>query len=80
MTSTVLRSAVMSASGSPSTATRSAWRPGAIAPIWSFIRSDSAESDVSETIASIGFWPPSLTLTTASSMLRPCAPATASVP
>ena len=32
------------------------------------------------TIASIGFWPPSLTRTIASSMLRPCAPATASVP
>ena len=40
----------------------------------------SADREVRETMASIGVWPPSFTRTIASSMLRPCAPATASVP
>jgi len=42
--------------------------------------SDSAESEVAEVIASIGFSPPVRTRYSSSWKLRPCAPATASVP
>ena len=70
----------MSLDGSPSTAMRSAWSPGAIAPIASLMPNACAPSEVADTIASIGGWPPSCTRQIRSSTLRPCAPATASVP
>ena len=72
--------AVMSSSGLPSVATRSASNPGAIVPIRFPIPSDSADTEVALTTASIGVSWASRTRYTNSSALRPCDPATASVP
>src|SRR6185436_11006483 len=49
MTNRTRRTAVMSSSGLPSVATRSASKPGAIVPIWRPSPSDSAASDVALT-------------------------------
>src|ERR1017187_420792 len=54
ITNTTLRTAVMSSSGLPSVATKSAWNPGARVPISLPNPSDSAEMDVALTTASIG--------------------------
>src|SRR5260370_393924 len=70
----------MSLKGSPSTAMRSASMPGASAPIMPWRPSASALSDVAATMASMAPWPPTWTRWMISLALRPCAPATASVP
>ena len=58
----------------------SAGNPGEIVPITSAIPIASAPSELADTIAAIGTTPPSRTRSMNSSALRPCAPATASVP
>ncbi len=57
ITNTTRRRAVMSSSGLPATAIRSARMPASITPR-SSSPIDSAASDVAETMASIGSWPP----------------------
>src|SRR5262249_396515 len=53
ITKTTRRTEVMSSIGLPTVAMMSASKPGAIEPIWSCIRSDSAESEVALTMAAI---------------------------
>src|SRR2546428_2270730 len=61
ITNTTRRSAVMSSAGLPSIPIKSASSPGAMAPIVSANASDWAASDVADTIAAIGGWPPTCT-------------------
>ena len=75
-------SAILKQSFKPRTERAATEVENAVATLVNQALADSTviKGDVIDTIASIGGWPPSWTLTIASSMLRPCAPATASVP
>src|SRR6266853_2981989 len=73
MTTRTWRSARMSASGSPSTASRSARLPGATAPTWSATRQASAPQRVPESSASRGETP-NCTRHSSSKGMHPCTP------